>query len=354
MPLIPISHHIIIFLLFGSISVLFSQSTNHCTITGKVTDSTTGLPLHLVNVYLSGTTFGASTSQTGSYCMENVRGGSYQLIFQHIGYEIKAQNMQIEDNQIYEIDAQLLPKIYDSEEIQISTTDPTEWRNQLNFFIKRCIGESQNADHCEILNPWVLNFHVDEETDNFIASTDSIIRIINNSLGYQLNIVLVDFRCKDEFLTYYRIHPKFALLEAKDNEEQERWVENRQRTYQSSLKHFLTALARGQIMEEKFNMSGAININWLKDGHGYYVPADSLKIEDTYVPLYKKFFLDDYLMVTYSSKQIYVSSIIKFNQDYIIIDTLGNVLAPYVVNRSGAWYKARVADTLPMEYLPTN
>jgi len=286
--------------------------------------------------------------------MENVPGGSYQLIFQHIGYEIILKNILIEDNQRYEIDIQLRPKIYNSEDIQVITTEPTEWRNQLNFFTKEFIGETFNADNCEILNPEVLNFHVDEETNNFIASTDSIIRIINNSLGYQLNIVLVDFGCNDESLTHYRIHPKFELLEAKDKEEQDQWVENRQRTYQSSLKHFLTALARGKIMEENFNMSGAININWLKDGHGYYVPADSLKIEDTYVPLYKKFFLDDYLMVTYSPKQIYAPSIIKFNQDYIIIDTLGNVLTPYVVKRSGAWYKARVADTLPMEYFPTN
>ena len=90
-----ISCHIIILLFLGLTGVLFGQSTNHCTIKGTVTDTTTGEPLPLVNVYLSGSTFGASTSQTGIYCMENIPGGSYQLIFQHIGYEIKVQTIQI-------------------------------------------------------------------------------------------------------------------------------------------------------------------------------------------------------------------------------------------------------------------
>ena len=112
------------------------QSSKHCTLNGRVIDSDSGEPIHRVNVYLSGTTFGASTAQTGIYCMENIPGGSYQLIFQHIGYEIKVQHIQIEDDQIYQIDAQLLPKIYDSEAIQISATEPTEWRNQLKLFIK--------------------------------------------------------------------------------------------------------------------------------------------------------------------------------------------------------------------------
>ena len=346
-----ISYHIIIFLSLGLTGILFSQSTLPCTVRGTVTDTTTGEPLHLVNVYLSGSTFGASTSQTGIYCMENIPGGSYQLIFQHIGYKIKVQSVQIEDNQIYEIDTQLQPKIYDSEEIQVSTTEPKEWKKQLKFFIKEFIGESQNADECKILNPEVLNFQYDEDTQNFIASTDSIIRIINNSLGYRLNLVLVDFRCKNEFQTHYRIYPKFEILKARDEEEQEQWLENRQRTYKASFKHFLSTLARGKIMEEYFRLSTA---DGSRGRRGYFVHGDSLKIFDTQTPLYKVFLLDDYLKVSYAPVRIFPPSIIKFKHNYIVMDTLGNVLTPDSVEMAGEWYKHRVADTLPREYIPTN
>jgi len=335
-------------------AVLFGQSTYYCTIEGKVIDSNTGEVLHLVNVYLSGTTFGASTSKTGFYCMENIPGGSYQLIFQYIGYEIILKNIIIEDNHKYEIDVQLLPKIFDSEEIQITSTEPTEWKNQLIFFKKEFIGETQNADDCEILNPEVLNFQIEQDTNYFIASTDSIIRIINKSLGYKLDVVLVDFRCENDNLTFYRIHTKFELLDARDEKEREKWLENRQNTYIASFKHFLSTLARGKIMEENFKLSTSDNINWLLYGYGNYLSGDSLKIEDTDLPLYKKFFLDDYLRIYFLPKDLYPPSIIKFIPDHIVVDTLGNILTPGSVEMTGKWYKQRVADTLPREYCPTN
>jgi hypothetical protein len=348
------SRYIIFFLLIGSITGIFGQSTNDSIIEGKVTDSSSGIPIHLVNVYLSGTTFGASTSQTGIYRMENIPGGSYQLIFQHIGYEIILKDILVEDNHRYVIDIRLLPKIYESEDIQVITTEPTEWKNQLKFFIKEFIGETKNSENCEIMNPEVLNFQINDESNEFIAYTDSIVRIKNHSLGYRINLVLVDFLCKNDRLSHYRIYPRFELLEARDEDEAEQWLENRQKTFIASIKHFLSTLARGKIREENFKLSTSVNINWLLDGYGNYVHGDSLKIIDTDRALYKKFFLDNYLKVSYLPVRINPPSIIRFNSEYIVIDTLGNILTPGAVLRSGTWFKHRVAETLPMEYLPNN
>jgi hypothetical protein len=348
------SRYVIFFLLIGTITGLFGQSTNDCIIEGKVTDSSSGEPIYMVNVYLSGTTFGASTLQTGNYCMESVPGGSYQLIFQHIGYEIILKDILVEDNHRYVVDIQLLPKIYESEDIQVITTEPTEWKNQLKFFIKEFIGETKNSENCEIMNPEVLNFQIDDESDEFVAYTDSIVRIKNNSLGYQINLILVEFLCKNDHLSRYRIYPKFELLEARDEDEAEQWQENRYESFIASIKHFLSTLARGKIMEENFKLSTSNNINWLLDGYGNYLHGDSLKIIDTDKALYKKFFLDDYLKVSYSPVKIYPPSIITFDSEYIVIDTLGNILTPGAVLRTGNWFKHRVAETLPMEYLPNN
>ena len=346
--------YIFIFLLIGSFSVLLGQSTNDCKLIGKVIDANTGEPVQLVNVYLSGTTFGASTSQAGNYCMEKIPAGSYQLIFQHVGYEITLKDIQIEDNQRYEMSAQLQPKIYDLEEIQVSTTKQTEWKNHFNFFVKEFIGESENASRCEILNPEVLNFKVEKDSKLFIAYTDSIIRIANRSLGYQINVILVDFRCEDDFMTQYRIHPKFEILKTSNESEQREWIQNRRETYQGSFKHFLSALARGEIMEEYFNLFSASNIIWLRGLSSRKIRGDSLKIIDTETPLYKKFYFDDYLIINYWQGYLSPPSIIKFKQDYIVIDTLGNIVTPGLVELGGEWYKQRVADTLPREYIPAD
>jgi hypothetical protein len=94
--LFSISRFFFISLTFSLISVSLGQATNSCKLKGKVFDTNTGKPIELVNVYLSGTTFGASTSRAGIYLMENILPGTYQLVFQHIGYEIKVKNIQIE------------------------------------------------------------------------------------------------------------------------------------------------------------------------------------------------------------------------------------------------------------------
>jgi hypothetical protein len=152
----------------------------------------------------------------------------------------------------------------------------------------------------------------------------------------------------------YRIHPKFEILEASGESERDQWIQNRQETYQGSLKHFLSVLARGEIMEEYFSMFSAYNITWLRGLSSNIVSGDSLKIVDMETPLYKKFYFDDYLIVTYWKGYPLPPSIIKFRQDYIVIDTLGNVLTPGLVEMGGEWYKQRVADLLPKEYIPTN
>jgi len=352
--LLSMFRHISILLLVGLTQVLFGQTKDHCLIQGSVTDSTTGDAIQLVNVYLSGTTFGASTSQSGSYCIENLPAGSYQLIFQHVGYEIKIKNILVEDNQRYEITAQLQPKIYDFSEIQVSSAKDTEWKSQFDLFRKEFIGESENAENCKILNPEVLNFQLAQDSGEFIAFTDSIIRIRNNSLGYQIDIILVDFRYDGDFLTSYRIHPKFRILKARDESEQEQWIQNRKQTYQGSLKHFLSALARGRIMDENFSMFSANNVVWLRGLSSRIIRGDSLNIQDMESPLYKKFYFNDYLIVSYWQGNLLPPSILKFKQDFIVIDTLGNVLTPGVVEMGGEWYKQRIADTLPREYLPTD
>jgi hypothetical protein len=351
--LISILRLFFIFLILGLIPGLIGQLVNHCKITGKIVDANTDGPVNLVNVYLSGTTFGASTSQAGIYLMENIQPGSYQLIFQHIGYEIKVKNIQLEANQMHEIHAQLLPKIYAGEEIQVSTTEPKEWRKQLKVFLKEFIGESQNASDCEILNPEVLNFQFNPDSKEFIANTDSIIRIKNRSLGYQINLVLTDFKCRNDILSRYLIHPKFEVLEARNEKEQKKWVRNRRSTYLGSFKHFLHVLVDDNVEEEYFKLSTSLEIKRLRLGYGRFIFSESLRISTGDSPLYKKFFLNGYLKVSYGNNP-YRQSIIKFKHDYIIIDKLGNVLTPEFVKKAGEWYMERVADLLPMEYVITN
>jgi outer membrane receptor protein involved in Fe transport len=58
-------------------------------IAGKVTDTESGEPLIGINVIIEGTTQGAATGLDGSYIINNVEPGTYNMVFSGVGYQKK-------------------------------------------------------------------------------------------------------------------------------------------------------------------------------------------------------------------------------------------------------------------------
>ena len=58
-------------------------------ITGKVTDAQSGEPLLGINIIIEGTTQGAATGTDGTYIINNIEPGNYNLVFSGVGYQKK-------------------------------------------------------------------------------------------------------------------------------------------------------------------------------------------------------------------------------------------------------------------------
>jgi hypothetical protein len=332
--------------------ILNAQIQKSASITGTVIDAVTERPISFTNVYISGTTFGSATSESGEYEIKNVPPGMYRLIFQHINYEISVKDFEITTEVLIELNVELNAKILESEKIEVISKSPREWRRRLETFTEEFIGKSDNADNCKILNPEVLEFDYNPEEKKLVAYTDSLLHIENRSLGYKIEVVLERFiAVKNEF-SRYRIYPKFVLLEPENEKEQIRWEKNRFRTYRGSCKHFLSTLAREKLKKEHFTIYRGYDIRGLIRGFGDFLTGDELKIEPMDSPLYKKFYLDSYLSIRYGDRYADEPGIITFNQDYVIIDTLGNVVTQFIVLKGGEWSNEGISDLLPTEYFP--
>jgi hypothetical protein len=58
-------------------------------ISGKVSDAQTGEVLIGINIIIEGTTQGAATEVDGTYIINNIEPGTYNLVFSGVGYQKK-------------------------------------------------------------------------------------------------------------------------------------------------------------------------------------------------------------------------------------------------------------------------
>ncbi len=350
-----ISLIIVVLMSLSFIDNLKAQSRFKNTIYGQVTDAKTGEPLFNVNVFLANTTRGAATDKEGYYLIKNIPPGAYDLIFSMMGYELEIVQVQFIETKSLKIDMKLRPWILPGKEIEVIASIPREWKKNLKRFISAFLGESENAKKCKIINPEVLDFQVDGKARKFTAFTDSILVIENRSLGYRLHIILDAFRISKDSLIY-STYPRYEELVPRTEKELDSWKKIRQKTYHGSFRHFLSALARDVVEQEKF-------VLFAMDGRR----IDSQKLNmlpDTSLAL-KWLYLAEPIEVVYkglshSGEGKYIekfrtrlpSSYIHLTRGYALIDTFGNVLTKFAFVHSGYWYNQRIADMLPFDYMP--
>ena len=344
----------IIFILLSAEIDLFAQGKFKNKISGRVTNAETGEPLIMVNVFFANTTRGDATDKDGYYLIENISPGTYDLVFLMMGYELEIIQVQFKEQNSIKYSIKLRPRVLIGKEIQVVAAVPKEWRKNLQKFMDEFIGTTENAKKCNIINPEVLNFKIDSKNDKFIASTDSILRVENRSLGYRLHIILDTFRISRDSLII-ATYPRYEELVPESEQELNTWNANRRRTYQGSFRHFLSALARGTVEQEDF---------WLFTLNGKYIKSDQLNImPDTSLAL-KWLYLDQPLKVIYKGlSRSGVGKYIRkwganFPLSYIYpkkrsaqIDTLGNLFTKFAIIHKGYWYKERIADMFPLDYI---
>lgn len=341
----------LIFIFLFSFKELNAQSEVKAIIIGHVNDASTSLPISDVNVFLSTTTIGSATDLNGKYEISNVPEGSYTLVVSHIGYQWQSTPIKILKSETIELDFNLTPREIYSNEVVVTADEPAKWKEELKTFTEEFIGDDEFSDYCKILNPEVLNFKEDESKKTLTASTDSAIVVDNYALGYRIELILAKFEFKPNEKIQYFVLPKFQLLKAKDEKEEQNWKINRLYCYKGSLRHFLSAAARNKIEKEGFKLLKG-DLEKLITGSGNYLDPDKLKIVPDDFSSHVRFYYQGYLEVEYLNSINNPPSILKFNSGYVLIDTLGNIYNPFPFDVYGNWTQDRLSHMLPLDYIP--
>lgn len=329
-------------------------------ISGRIINAETGDPLFLVNVYLANTTIGTTTARDGYYRLGNLVPGTYDLVAQHIGYELEIREILITGADSLRYNFKLSPKVIQGDEVTVFAPQPKGllWSLNLARFKVEFIGETEYSGECIILNPEVLRFQIDPVTKEFIASSDEVLQIENQALGYMIHVIIQEYRSQlpsssDGFSLQYTILPRFELLESGSQRTMKKWERNRQLCYEGSLRHFLAAIA-GNGDSSSFRIYSG-NLTTLALGMGKVLSTDELQVALDDATQFFRWESDDWMRVIYGVDQLdrQNSSFIRLPEGYTLFDRFGVCMIKYSIELKGHWTLKRMADTLPFDYQPS-
>ncbi len=387
----------VIIIILTSGNLLIAQEVPTGDITGLVRESDTGEPLQFVNVWLSNTTLGSATNENGLYTIRNVPFGRYVLVVSHVTHSPQRKDIQLSKPLLRVASVRMKEVIYDSGEVVVSATDLREWEKNYKKFIEDFIGISNNASHCEVINPEVLTFNKD--AGGYTAQASGLLKIVNNSLGYHINYLLVQFIKHNDMLQFSG-EPQFVEMIPSDDQEMELWRENRLKSYRGSLRHFLASLyaqtsdGEGFLMHQLKKLpSDDMGKRVISSLDVRFVYPNTL-VESTGVKYLKELKFEDYLQVEYRNERADNRYINQYQRDKqriaitpmsglgsagsggsIVLDeqqeinqvswirisstntafnTYGISEDPYFVRQYGYWTFDRIAELLPFDYRPSD
>lgn len=313
------------------------------TVIGTVYNASTNEPLISATIFLSGTTIGTASDTEGKFTLQQVPPGFYELVVRYIGFEQQMMTFEIDSGETTnfgDIFLRVEPVTLDDVIVEANRDD--EWHNY-NLFKRSFLGQSENADLTEILNPEVLDFSIDPDTGELVATAQSEIHIMNHALGYELFTELESFRFETGDDIGYSFHQtRFIEMESEDPEQQEIWNQNRNTTYNGSFRHFLDSLVDGSVNDYFKIVNGDISL----------VNTRRATLHGSTRRIIQLVFLvetrrDKPLIVRDQNRQ---RSEIEFpSLKVLLVDIYGNLMNPHQVILYGNWALERMADLLPTD-----
>jgi hypothetical protein len=245
-----------LFAIFLSCQCVFPQAS----IKGRVISGGTGKPLPSVSVYLNNTTKGAVTNEYGLFAIDRITPGKFRLVASCIGYETYVKFISPRDLS-EDLIITLKPKPEQLKDVNVRPFDPNGWEKFGKLFTQIFIGTNPNSYKCQLKNPDVLKFRLNDDNTLTVVASEPI-QIRNNALGYEMNYKLEEFEYDftSKVITYngYALfkdmslaHPNKAL----------KWLSERSDTYEISLLHFMRAFFVNELVPEGFEMRSLAKIS---------------------------------------------------------------------------------------------
>jgi hypothetical protein len=331
-------------ILFTALNNITNAQGNSSVIEGRVLEESTGAPLQNVNVYISGTTWGAATDKSGYFAIKSLPAGSHEIVASMIGYEPETKNITIKDNAAYTIEFKLKDATYELQSVVVAAQSSEEWRLNYEIFKKRFLGETKFAADCKIENPEFIN--LDWISPNLlVATSNKQIEVVNNALGYKISCQLEKF-IWDKNLHQIKLEIRPLFIELTDSTRilKQKWQANRKEAYKGSLDQFLRSTVNNTVEQKGFRIS--IDLAPLM-GNNYlrYLDQPLVKKDgDDFLMSFTKYLKVEYRLNDPLHPEV---SWIRLVTPQVTLDKWGYPLEREPFEIYGFWSQRGIADMLP-------
>ena len=347
------------------ILLLFSFQSIQAQIRGQVIDAQTNQPIDKCNVYLAGYTLGTITNDNGYFALQNVPNGVYELVFSHVSYQKYIEVVEI-NNQEVQLKVQLGEDVRELETFVIRSGKVRgKRRRDLRKFKEFFYGANYNENLIEIDNEDVLDFKRDQGITT--TTDDYSLFMTNEYLGYDISYYLKDYLYSEKTKMVLGF-PKFTAIDNDNPATDYYWMENRQRAYNGSVRHFFKALIARDLDGAGFEayLTRRDPEYFDEAEEKFYGDEDSRKmldpkelpmnftIEDTDISTIKKVNFAEILEINYRNEFDnaggFQNSKIKLVEPYVYVYTNGVVLNPSALKLYGQVADEGVFGMLPFDY----
>lgn len=335
------------------------------TMTGKVIDQVTNLPVADASVFIENSSTGVVTDQNGHFSLPLIPEKEVTVIISASGYQYHLiENARPENNLIIYLTV-------DENQMEEMIIDKRFFTREqlLKCFKTFFIGATQNAKKTKIKNEDDIHLYYDGETFKLTAWADKPIKVYNSNLGYEIDFHLVEFEVKFRKLSINPTDNGYSLLYGytffKDvGKNKNKIIKNRKEVYQNSSANFFRSLAEQTLTEDHFllyvnslpiNETEYFRTNTILNGYNIHViQKPVIQLPDIVMKIDNK----DVIVAGKSEEQPFhvmntktnATSVLYIGTDTISIDKKGNLLKANQVFFGGFFGELKVADMLPVDY----
>jgi hypothetical protein len=250
----------LLLLVFISLSV-FSQT--EYSVSGKIIDAVTKLPMYGASVFAENTTIGTASSPEGIFHLQLPNGG-YNLVVTFTGYQTETKRITSGDTVNNNLVIELKQKEKSLEDVVVRSSAEVEngWEKYGDFFLDNFIGKTANSKYCTIKNKGVLRFFYYKRTNRLMIKASAPLEISNEALGYTIKYELDSFTHDyNTLVSQYTGYPLFEEMQTDNAEQKAKWNAARLVAYNGSILHFMRSLYNKNLKEEGFEIQFLVKQN---------------------------------------------------------------------------------------------